>query len=314
MNTKMLAAVAAVGCAFALNADVTSANIVGYVSQSSREGKNFVTPTFVAVDGGLLTAQDIQVPADVAKGDANIQVLDFEGLAPKGYQWFPASYFSVTVAGKAYTDDTYTVPFVLPEGKNGVWAVENNNGEKVASKKKYWYEVLNKDLAPADAVQVYTRNANVQMTTAGAVPDEDVVVTSIAGKNFVGNPFPAAITTQDIQLPADVAKGDANIQVLDFEGLAPKGYQWFPASYFSVTVAGKAYTDGTYTVPFTVPEGANGVWAVEYNNGEKVASKKKYWYEVLNNTLQPGESIQLYTRNAEVDISITCPYDLKADK
>ena len=29
MNTKMLAAIAAVGCAFALNADVTSANVVG---------------------------------------------------------------------------------------------------------------------------------------------------------------------------------------------------------------------------------------------------------------------------------------------
>ena len=288
--------------------------IVGYVSQSSRQGNNYVTPTFVAVDGGLLTAQDIQVPGSVAQLQAYIQVLDKDGLAPKSYFWYPASYFTTAVAGKAFTDDTYTVPFTVPEGKNGVWAEQHDNGERSAAKKKYWYELLDKDVNPADAVLLYTLNANVPMTTAGAVPDENILVYSIAGNNYVGNPFPGAITAQDIQIPGTVAQLQAYIQVLDKDGLSPKSYFWYPASYFTTAVAGKAFTDDTYTVPFTVPEGKNGVWAEQHDNGERSAAKKKYWYELLNKELQPGESLLLYTLNAETEISILCPYDLNTTK
>ena len=67
MNTKMLTAIAAVGCAFALNADVTSQNIVGYVAgPKSVDQYNFISIGFSTVGYNTCDIQQIKI----ADGDA----------------------------------------------------------------------------------------------------------------------------------------------------------------------------------------------------------------------------------------------------
>ena len=275
---------------------------MGYLGQTTREGFNYMTPTFVDVAGGNLSAQDMQLGADATTGSANIQVLDEEGLAPKTFNWYPK-----TSIVNFYSDYDHKNLIVVPEGKNGMWLLQKS--ERIAPKPPVtYYEVLDKDFEPSDAVQVWAKEKDMIVTTAGAVPDEDMLLSTIAGFNYFGNPFPVTISAQDFQLDEEATTGSANIQVLDEEGLAPKTFNWYPK-----TSIVNFYSDYDHKNLIVVPEGKKGMWLIQ--KSERIAPKPPVtYYEVLDKTLVAGEAIQLWAKEAEMEVTVTCPYDLKATK
>ena len=187
---KMLAACAALLVAGFVSAEITSSNIVGYTTKTTTSGFNWYAPMFTGVGEDFIDIQDITLSGDsVGWGSENIQVLD-EGGA--------------TVAMFIYLDGEMS--------GLGETCWLNDEMEKASF-----------SIATGDGIMVDTgdEGAGISCTAAGEVPTANVTFTTIAGFNFTGNPFPAAIDIQDISITDDagaVGWGSENIQVLDEGG------------------------------------------------------------------------------------------------
>ena len=239
-------------------ADVTSANVVGYLNRDGREKCNFYTPCFDKVGGGIITIQDVQLNDDVEDFDADLQVLDEKRRAiGEAYQWFSAP-----------TAKDFELE--VPEGF-GAWV----NTE---------YELPDIDPLQFGQVVQVTLPSGAGFKSNGQVYDDDAVIIGRKAINFVGNPYPVAMSIQNIQCSADVEDFDADIQILDGSRRAiGEAYQWFTAA----TAA---------DFELEVPEGC-GAWV----NTE---------YELPDiPDLQAGEGAQV-TLPAASSITVICPVEL----
>ena len=187
---KMLAACAAMMVAGLVSADITSDNIVGYTQKTATAGFNWYTPMFTGVGLNTIDIQDIVLSGDaVGFGGENIQILDEGGATATMY-----IYLDGEMSGLGET----------------CWL--DDNMEKATA-----------SFASGDGIMIDTgdEGAGISCTAAGEVPTADVTFTTIAGFNFTGNPFPAAIDIQDITITDDagaVGWGGENIQILDEGG------------------------------------------------------------------------------------------------
>ena len=285
-------------CATVGFSDVTSANVVGYQQQTSIAGVNSTTPTFVNVDGTDMNAQDMQADETVGTGEAAIQLMDKDGLVGDNYTWYPKA----SIVG-FYWDYPNVTPVVCPEGKTGMWLYR----KKMTKTGKAYYQCFEPGtLAPADAVQVYTADANKKITTAGAVPEGDVTATSIAGFNYFGNPFPVTISAQDFQVDETVGTGEAAIQLMDKDGLVGDNYTWYPKA----SIVG-FYWDYPNVTPVVCPENKTGMWLYR----KKMTKTGKAYYQCFEpGNLVPGQGVQVYTAAKDVTVTIKCPYNLNASK
>jgi hypothetical protein len=258
-------------------------DVVGYQSTDTREGFNYVTPTFERIDGETNTIHDLQMSADVGLAGADLQFLTVSGGSASKYQWVPAA--SATAANVE-----------VPAGKNGMWALQTTTGS--GKNKKTVYTLAEGDsilLAMGDGVQIGALEGNA-VTSSGRVPtDTDVEQLTVEGFNYVGNAFPQAIDIQDIQMSAEVGLAGADLQFLTVSGGSASKYQWVPVA--SATAAN-----------VTVPEGLNGVWAVQTTTGS--GKNKKTVYTVAEDvTIGPGESVQIGALNGNT-VFVLCPYEL----
>lgn len=87
---KMLAVCAACMVAGLASADVTSDNIVGFLSTDAGDGFNWVAPMFSGVGLDTINIQDIAIQ-NGGYGEA-IQILDYAGATTATYQYWLADF------------------------------------------------------------------------------------------------------------------------------------------------------------------------------------------------------------------------------
>ena len=220
---KLMCAVATLVVGVAM-AEITSANVVGYVTKTSRAGFNFYAPAFKNCSSTVLNVQDIKLSGDnVTDYTDNIQILDEGGATSHLFVWIPAEDLGAEVGG---------------------WA--NDEGTDLA---EYF-------IKPGESILISTENEEVAVTFSGEVISGDFNLKSVAGFNFFGNATPVDIDVQSIKIAgADVTDYTDNIQILDDGGATEHLFVWIPAEDLGAEVGGWANDDGTDLDEYTVVGG-----------------------------------------------------------
>ena len=175
---------------------VESANVVGYQTKAMRTGYNFVAPDFTTIGVDTIDVQDIQLNANAGTGEENIQILSASGGTTAMYNWATAADL---------------------EAETGAWVDDEAT-------------LVEATLVQGDGFLLAVVNPNVEVTFAGEVAPDTVTVNLRTGYNFTGNPFPAAIDVQAIQLNANGGTGEENIQILSASGGTTAMYNWATAA------------------------------------------------------------------------------------
>ena len=297
---KLMFAVAAVAAGVAL-ADVTSANIVGYLNselsfrdeindEEMDSGFTFVTPTFNKVNGTGSTIQDIQMCAESGTGDSDVQKMDIDGEYYCMYQW-------------VNKDDCDGDTLICPESANGIWAVQEFDPETGDPLGYRMTTPEEEALVPGEMVQVFAQDDKT-IGYSGQVGKDPVVYTfdfteegMDSGFRFVGNPFPQSITLQYFQMNEDAGTGDCDLQKMDGNGEYWAMFQW----------VNKDDCDGEILI---CPEGANGVWAVQEFDPE-TGDPLGYRMPTAEEAFVPaGAGYQIFAMQ-DYTVTVLCPYELK---
>ena len=256
MKKLMIAASVAI-CATAGFA-LESANIVGYNNTAAEANFNWYAPMFVAVGANTIDINSIQIidvnqEGMVGWGDS-MQIVGPLGNASANYFFY--SDPSMDLSGKA------TGPF---------WSDDQGNSVEVS-------------FDSGDGIAIDNANAlTFAIQTAGQVPTGDVQFNAGANFNWSGNPFPAPISINNVQIidvkeEGMVGWGDS-MQIVGPLGNASANYFFY--SDPSMDLSGKA------TGPF---------WSDDQGNSVDVM-------------LQPGAGFAIDNANGlEFDIKIACPY------
>ena len=227
---------------------------MGYNNTAARADLNWYAPQFLTVGANTIDINSITLNDElgmVGWGDS-MQVVGPLGSAETTYAFW--SDPSMDLSGKA------TGPFWSDADGNSV-AVSFDTGDGIA----------------IDNMNGYTFN----IQNAGQVPSGKVTVAARADLNWLGNPFPAPISINAIQLKDElgmVGWGDS-MQIVGPLGSAETTYAFW--SDPSMDLSGKA------TGPF---------WSDADGNSVEV-------------TLQPGAGFAIDNMNGYIfDIEIACPY------
>ena len=196
---KKLVTLAVALAAASAMAAVTSDNIVGYRTGTSKMGMNWVAPDFTSIGENAITLKSIALSGDgVTSMSDDLQILDADGAMTATYVWFSAD--------------------------------DSDNGVDEWFDMSEWASANDIVLAHGDAVAITTANPDVPITVAGEVSKENVVLTSVAGMNWLGNVFPTDMTLSSITLSGDgVTSMSDDLQILDPDGAMAATYVWFSA-------------------------------------------------------------------------------------
>ena len=223
--------------------------------------------------------------------EGEIQVLDESRLTTATYQWF-----NRLGNGKVGPSDCRVD---CPEGALGQWFLYDEEGDS------YSYcdpadEDAKKEFSWGDSIQLGSVEG-ATVTYAGGVTDDNLFRDGdlLEGFNYIGNPFPAAINIQDIQMEG-VDNTEGEIQILDESRLTTATYQWF-----NRLGNGKV---GPSDCRVDCPEGALGQWFLYDEEGDS------YSYcdpadEDANKTIAAGEGFQLGAVEG-ASVTILAPFDL----
>ena len=230
--------------------------------------------------------------ADAANETAEIQVLNEAQLTTETYRWFKRRS-----AGNVGPSEC-RVP--CPEGANGQWFLYDEDEDS------YSYP----DPEDPDAKKEFNWGDSIQLTAvegqentySGAVTDQDMFRDGdlVEGFNYIGNPFPAAVNIQDIQMDADAANETAEIQVLNEAQLTTETYRWFKRR--------SAGNVGPSECRVPCPEGANGQWFL-YDEDEDSYSYPDPEDPSTKKMIAAGEGVQL-TATEGSSVTVLAPFDL----
>ena len=169
-------------------------NLVGYAQSGLTSGFTLSSSQFLTVRSGTGTElQSIKPTGDGTSDCVSIQTLDFAGRAVDTYTW---------------------CDWAGDSGDQEAWS--DGSGEIIEGV----------TFAPGQGLWVYGASAEQGIQTAGKVGTDDVQVTLCSGFVAVGNPFPVAISLQDIVPTGDGTSDCVSIQTLDFAGRAVDTYTW----------------------------------------------------------------------------------------
>ena len=172
MKKLMIAAVASMAAVGAFA--VESVNIVGYSGNTTGSDNNFRVVPFNAVGFNTSDIQQIKI----SDGGA--------GTIGWGTETFSIWEGVPTVAEGS--EFIYYDPSMDMTGESTDYFWSDYEGNKAAF-----------SIAPGQGVVVNCAE-DLSVTTAGQVPSEPVVFTTIQDNNFTGNPFPSAIDIQSIKI------------------------------------------------------------------------------------------------------------------
>ena len=273
------------------------------MNKPARAGFNSYTPPFRPIDvTQKIKLNDIQLNDTVKTGKANIQIFD-EGAATYTHEDGTQIVYYWVKKG-----DTKYKGSVDMTNLNGVWAVRVGN----ATTGKYYDPDPTKgeiaELEVGESVQIYANEGDI-CTMSGAVGEESVAVLTRTARdsfNNFGNPFPAAMPMNNIQMDENVKTGKANIQILD-EGAATYTHEDGTQIVYYWVKKGDTKYKGSVDMT-----GLNGVWAVRVGN----ATTGKYYDPDPEKgevgTLEPGQGVLLNGTLGQTYWAI-CPYSLKGE-
>ena len=231
-------------------------NLVGYNTKAAEANLNYYAPQFTSVGGNTVDIQDISLTDEmgmVGYGD----IMQIAG--PLGSPMANYAYWA------SYMDPTFTVT------KDFYWANEDLTPANVSFDK-------------ADGIGIDNSNSmEYDIGNAGEVIVGDITIQASGNLNWLGNPFSANISIQDIELKDEagmVGYGD----IMQLAG--PLGSPMANYAYWA------SYMDPTFTV-----------------------TKDFYWANEdltpADKTFAPGEGFAIDNSNSmEYDIVIKCPYSL----
>ena len=288
---KLMFVAAAIAAGVAV-ADVTSANVVGYLNKTDAVQKyNFVTAPFRAINGSAaeFNIQDIQVDASVTTGGAQLYILNADRkvdttFQEKAHAWVRKADF--TKYGITGFDD-----------KNGVWAIQGGTLKAPT----YTVPTLEKSVFSAGTgIQVYFTLANKSFTFAGSVSDAQLAIPAVQKYNFIGNCFPADCDIRDIQMDETVTTGGAQFYRLNADRkldttIQEKAYAWVKKSDFAkYGIVGR--------------EGDFGTWAIQGGTLKAPTYTVPTTAEEL--TIKAGSAVQVYVTLANKTIYVNPTYTL----
>ena len=198
---------------------VQSANTVGFQDNTTVAGFNWYSPPFATVGQTTATYGDILLEGEnVTDYTDNIQVLDEEGGPAAQFYWVGNGWFDMD----GYVSGDYMTDEVIARGTSFI---------------------------------VYTENADATIRCSGEVATNKITFAeaSVAGFNWVGNPFPKEITYGDIAISGDnVTDYTDNIQLLDEEGGPSAQFYWVGTGWFDMD----GYVTGDFMTDETIDAGA----------------------------------------------------------
>ena len=150
---------------------------------------NFKTVAFNTVGYNTADVQDIKLTGSQGYGGENFNI--WEGLPT------PVQGVDFMWVGTEFDPNTGLAT-------DGYWMDMGTYGEAILS-------------VPQGQAVVISATEGIGVQNAGQVPTEKVTFTTIAGNNFTGNPFPAAIDVQNIKLVGSQGYGGENFNI--WEGL-----------------------------------------------------------------------------------------------
>ena len=297
---KLMFAAAVIAAGVAV-ADVTSANVVGYVTKGARDGFCYFTPTFRAVSGdqAKIDINDIQMGADVTTGAADLQFLNVNGGTEVDKEGELLAYVWVQNGDSKYKGD------VDMTGKNGVWAVQVGSGFNT----RYYDPDPSigqpKLLDVGQGIQI-AGSSDMKFQNAGQVGTESVeVLTRQArdGFTYFGNPFPVEMDINNIQMDENVTTGAADLQFLNVNGGTEVDNEGELLAYVWVQKGDSKYKGD---VDMT---GKNGVWAVQVGSGFNTRYYDPDPSVGQPNKLGAGQGIQI-AGSSDMHFWAVCPIEL----
>ena len=184
---------------------MTSGNTVGFASTNAAPNFNYYAPQFFDIGHNTTGIQSIQLDdggmGSVGMGDA-MQIVGPLGNAAAGYAYWNFAYFGGD--GYFWCDDSM-MPVDVSFDQGDGFAINNGNG------------------------------LTFDVKGCGEVPISNATFAATANFNWTGNPFPAPISIQSVQLDDGglgiVGMGDA-MQLVGPLGNAAAGYAYWNFAYF----------------------------------------------------------------------------------
>lgn len=194
--------------AFQAKSEIVSSDVVGYNTEATRSGYNYVIPTFRTV-GGDKTATDIQqfqLSKDISSYEVSFQFLTAKRRNAHTYDWISA-------------EDAVDYVDGWTEGQ-GLWIDSETSS----------YPEQTVTVGVGNAVQMDMGDYDAEdLTCAGEVSDADLSYTTRAGYNYVGNPYPTAMDIQNIQLSNNLSSYEVSFQFLTAKRRNAHTYDWIAA-------------------------------------------------------------------------------------
>ena len=239
----------------AVYADVTSANIVGYMGETLNPAKfNMISIPFNTVDGkgiDLNNENDIKIENHSETGDVGDEGTDFIQVWRSEFSGYDNFYYYADETAWCAADGTDT-PFIeCPGYENGFPAGSTA-----------WY------LANAD----WVRPGDLKITVSGAVATEDDTTYTLNGAkyNMVANPYPVAIdfnNPEQVVITNHSETGDVGDEGTDFIQVWHPEFSGYDNFYYYADEEKWCAADGSDT-PFIECEG--------YEDG--LPAGKAFWY------------------------------------
>ena len=264
---KLMFAAAAIAAGVAM-ADVTSANIVGYMNQALPVDGLAVGPAFINVSGETIDLMDISVTGypdfdyekdeGGARGDVQVSTLNGGGDSDKNYKWY-----DYTIKGESPDEDKVLKGWYRISGRNRYELVR---GEVV--------------LQPGEGLWSVTSAENQKFVAAGQVVTEADQPTELPVDGLmVANPTPVAVDLINVYVrgypPFDYekdeggARGDVQVSTLNGGGDSDKNYKWYDYTIKGETPADDKVLFGWY----------------------RISGRNRYELEKNEVVLQPGEGL-----------------------
>ncbi|MGN0852780.1 MAG: hypothetical protein ACI4Q3_05335, partial [Kiritimatiellia bacterium] len=242
--------------AMAAAADIQSANVVGYSNTAARENLNWYSPVFRSIGCNTTDINEVNLDdggaGEVGWGDS-MQIVGPLGNPSEAYLYYDKSMNPAgEEAGNFWGDAELNPVNVVFDGGDGI-AIDNANG------------------------------LEFNIVSAGEAPKGNVSFAARENLNWSGNPFPAAININDVNLDdggaGEVGWGDS-MQIVGPLGNPSEAYLYYDKS---MNPAG---------------EEAGNFWGDAELNPVDV-------------TLEPGAGFAIDNANGlTFNIVITCPYTL----
>ena len=283
-------------------ADVTSANVVGYMQKTMVQNFNYICPMFLSVGDNAVYLQDIQFDASTSVNDkgSNIQVLGTNRAMTEYYYWFKKITRETDADFGKVGPSGYRV--VCPEGKQGVWFRAWFNDSGTPTNYAYYADKT----FPQGACLQINAAANKKLMFKGQVSDATISYTCLQNFNYLGNPYATDLNIQNIQFDASTSVNDkgSNIQILGTNRAMTEYYYWFKKITRETDADfGKVGPSGYRVV---CPEDKQGAWFQAWFNTS--GSPTNYAYAV-EKVIPSGSGFQINAA-ANKKIVITSPYSL----